>query len=157
MVKSKDYEIHFSALKLGTHLFNFDIEDVFFTLFDYSEIEKVNLNLGVTLIKKSNLMQLDFVLLGQVALTCDRCAEDYLQKINQHFKLIVKFSDSTESDENDEIIILPTREHTISLTQYIYEFVHLSLPLKRTHKTERNELLPQRGREATATRRRKRR
>ena len=38
MVKSKDFEIQFSALKLGSHEFNFNIEDSFFTLFDYSEI-----------------------------------------------------------------------------------------------------------------------
>jgi len=136
MVKSKDYEIQFSALKLGSHQFTFDIEDAFFTLFDYSEIEKAHLKLSVTLVKKATLLQLEFAISGGITLACDRCTDDYQQEINQHFDLIVKFSDMVENIESDEIIILSTNEHTLSLARYIYEFVHLSLPHKRTHQSE---------------------
>ena len=135
MVKSKDFEIQFSALKLGSHQFNFDIEDSFFTLFDYSEIEKANISTSITLVKKATLLQLDFVITGHITLACDRCTEDYQQEINQHFELIVKFSDIMESVESDEILILSRNEHTLSLARYIYEFVHLSLPSKRTHQS----------------------
>ena len=64
MVKSKDFEIQFSALKLGSHQFNFDIEDSFFTLFDYSEIEKANISTSITLVKKATLLQLNFAITG---------------------------------------------------------------------------------------------
>jgi uncharacterized metal-binding protein YceD (DUF177 family) len=136
MVKSKDYEIQFSALKLGSHQFSFDIEDAFFTLFDYSEIEKAQVHTVVNLVKKTNLLQLDFAITGHVTLICDRCADTYQQEINQHFDLIVKFSDLVESVESDEIVILSNNEHTLSLARYIYEFVHLSLPSKRIHQSE---------------------
>ena len=135
MVKSKDFEIQFSALKLGSHQFNFNIEDSFFTLFDYSEIEKANISIIITLVKKTTLLQLDFAITGHLTLACDRCAEDYQQEINQHFELIVKFSDKAESVESDEILILSNNEHTLSLAKYIYEFAHLSLPFKRTHQS----------------------
>ena len=135
MVKSKDFEIQFSALKLGSHQFNFDIEDSFFTLFDYSEIEKANISTSITLVKKATLLQLDFTITGHLTLACDRCTEDYQQEINQHFELIVKFSDIVESLESDEILILSSNEHTLSLARYIYEFTHLSLPSKRTHQS----------------------
>ena len=135
MVKSKDFEIQFSALKLGSHQFNFDIEDSFFTLFDYSEIEKANFSTSITLVKKATLLQLDFAITGHLTLACDRCTEDYQQEINQHFELIVKFSDIVESVESDEILILSSKEHTLSLARYIYEFAHLSLPSKRTHQS----------------------
>ena len=135
MVKSKDFEIQFSALKLGSHQFNFDIEDSFFTMFDYSEIEKANIIITVNLVKKATLLQLDFVITGYLTLACDRCTEDYQQEINQHFELIVKFSDIMESVESDEILILSRNEHTLPLARYIYEFVHLSLPSKRTHQS----------------------
>ena len=135
MVKSKDFEIQFSALKLGSHQFNFDIEDSFFTLFDYSEIEKANIITTINLVKKATLLQLDFVITGHLTLACDRCTEDYQQEINQHFELIVKFSDIMESVESDEILILLSNEHTLSLARYIYEFAHLSLPYKRTHQS----------------------
>ena len=135
MVKSKDFEIQFSALKLGSHQFNFDIEDSFFTLFDYSEIEKANISTSITLVKKATLLQLDFAITGHLTLACDRCAEDYQQEINQHFELIVKFSDTLENIESDEILILSSKVHTLSLARYIYEFSHLSLPYKRTHQS----------------------
>jgi uncharacterized metal-binding protein YceD (DUF177 family) len=135
MVESKDFEIQFSALKLGSHQFNFDIEDSFFTLFDYSEIEKANISISVAIVKKTTLLQLDFAITGYLTLACDRCSEDYQQEINQHFELIVKFSDIVESVECDEILILSSNEHTLSLARYIYEFVHLSLPSKRTHQS----------------------
>jgi uncharacterized metal-binding protein YceD (DUF177 family) len=151
MVKSKYFEIQFSALKLGTHQFNFDIEDSFFKLFGYSEIEKANINTRITLVKKATLLQLDFAITGHLTLACDRCTEDYQQKINQHFELIVKFSDIVENTGSDEILILSSKEHTLSLAQYIYEFAHLSLPSKRTHQSldecnpEMLEYLEQKG------------
>ena len=136
MVRSKDFEIQFSALKLGSHQFQFDIVDTFFTLFDYSEVEKAQIRTDVTLVKKATLLQLDFALYGEITLPCDRCTDDYQQEINQHFELIVKFSDIVENVESDEIVILSTNEHTLSLARYIYEFVHLSLPSKRTHQSD---------------------
>ena len=78
---------------------------------------------------------MDFAITGHLTLACDRCAEDYQQEINQHFELIVKFSDIVESVESDEILILSSNEHSLSLARYIYEFAHLSLPSKRTHKS----------------------
>jgi uncharacterized metal-binding protein YceD (DUF177 family) len=76
---------------------------------------------------------LDFAITGHLTLACDRCTEDYQQDINQYFELIVKFSDNMENVKSDEILILSSNEHTISLARYIYEFIHLSLPFKRTH------------------------
>ena len=72
---------------------------------------------------------------GYLTLACDRCTEDFQQEINQHFELIVKFSDTLENIESDEILILSSKVHTLSLARYIYEFSHLSLPYKRTHQS----------------------
>ena len=38
MVKLTDFQITFSGLKLGSHKFDFQIEDSFFQLFDYAEL-----------------------------------------------------------------------------------------------------------------------
>ena len=135
MVKLKDFEIQFSTLKLGSHKFSFDIEDSFFKLFDFSEIEKANIRATITLVKKPTLLQLNFSMSGYLTLACDRCTEDFQQEINQHFELIVKFSDILENIESDEILILSSKEHTLSLARYIYEFSHLSLPHKRIHQS----------------------
>ena len=136
MVREKDFDIPFSGLKLGTHQFDFDIVESFFELFENSEVKKATLKVAVKLNKKATLLDLDFDISGNVELPCDTCADLYLQDLNEQFNLIVKFSDLVESIESDEIIILSTREHTLSLAQSIYEFIHLSLPSKRSHADE---------------------
>jgi len=51
-----------------------------------------------------------------------------LSNLNLH----VKFGE-IYSDESDEILILPYGTHQIDISQYIYEMVILSVPLKKIH------------------------
>ena len=120
MVREKDFYIPFSGLKLGTHQFDFDIVELFFELFENSEVKKATLKVAIKLNKKATLLDLEFNISGNVELSCDTCADLYLQDLNEQFNLIVKFSDLVESTESDEIIILSTREHTLSLAKSIY-------------------------------------
>lgn len=133
MISEKDFSIPFSGLKLGTHSFNFNISDSFFTLFDYSDLYSAKIKVDVLLNKKANLLSLDIQINGNIKLNCDRCTEDYWQAIDQRFDLLVKFSDWQEESTDDDIIVLSSNEHTLSLTHSIYEFINLSLPSKREH------------------------
>ncbi len=136
MVKLTDFQIAFSGLKLGTHQFDFQIEDAFFQLYDYAELNSGQINAIILLQKKSNMLSLEFQIKGTVTLACDTCTEDYTQSIEGNYKQIVKFSDVAEPEETDEIIILPTNEHTLEVAHQLYEFIHLSLPSRRTHADE---------------------
>ena len=111
MLKLTDFQIAFSGLKLGTHQFDFQIEDAFFQLYDYAELNSGQINAIILLHKKSNMLSLEFQIKGNVTLACDTCTEDYTQSIEGNYKQIVKFSDVAEPEETDEIIILPTNEH----------------------------------------------
>ena len=79
------------------------------------------------------MLELDLQIKGNVTLACDTCTENYTQSIEGNYKQIVKFSDVLELEETDEIIILPTNEHTLKLAHQLYEFIHLSLPSRRIH------------------------
>lgn len=136
MEKLKNYQIPFSGLKLGSHQFDFEIKDTFFKLFDYSELDSGNLKAKVLLHKKNTLLELVFEIKGTVTLSCDTCTDEYQQNITNSFKQIVKFSDVEEAEDTDEIIVLSTNEHTLEIGHSLYEFIHLSLPSKRTHATE---------------------
>lgn len=136
MVKLKDFQVAFSGLKLGSHQFDFQIEDSFFQLFDYAELSSGQINANILLHKKSNMLELEFQINGNVTLACDTCTDNYTQSIEGNFKQIVKFSDVAEPEETDEIIILPTNEHTLEVAHQLYEFIHLSLPSKRAHADE---------------------
>ena len=52
--------------------------------------------------------------------------------IQGNYKLIVKFGDN-QFEETDEILIIPEKEHQVNISQYIYEYIHLCLPLQRIH------------------------
>jgi len=127
-----DYEIPFKGLGLGTHQFDFEIGDSFFKNLSYSEITRGKVWAEVELIKESTMLILDFVLKGEVELTCDRCLEQYTQPLEGSFKLIVKFGEEPE-EVSDEIIIIPFEQAAFDLTQYFYEYIVLLLPLKHVH------------------------
>ena len=136
MVKLTDFEISFSGLKLGAHQFKFQIEDAFFQLFDNAELSSGQINAIILLQKKINMLELEFQITGKATLACDICTDDYIQSIEGNYKQIVKFSDITEVEEMDEIIILPKNEHKLEIAHQLYEFIHLSLPSRRIHSDE---------------------
>lgn len=69
---------------------------------------------------------------GSVKLMCDRCLEDYDQPVEGNFRLIVKYGEEFQ-EISDEIIEIPFTEHRIDLSQYIYEYIQLMLPMKHVH------------------------
>ncbi|MBP7506888.1 MAG: DUF177 domain-containing protein [Prolixibacteraceae bacterium] len=126
------YEIAFKGLKEGTHLFEFNIDDKFFDKFENSEVKKGTLKADVTLTKQSSLMILDFAVKGHVELICDRCLDNYNQKIKANNKLFVKFGHE-EEEMSDDVIVITYEEHQINIAQYLYEIIILGLPIKRIH------------------------
>ncbi len=136
MSASKEYVIQFAGLSPGEHLFEFDVNDKFFENLDYSEIKQGNIQVKLTLLKQSAMMVLHFDISGTVKSNCDRCAAEFDLPINGNHKLIVKVGGSDDNDEDDDIITIAANEHKLDLTQYLYEYITLSLPIKREHSEE---------------------
>ena len=132
MLKTTDFIIPFSGLKIGAHKFKFEIKNSFFKLFEFSEIKTGDIIVNVVLNKSPSLLELEFILSGSTELNCDICGDLYIQSIEGSFQQIVKFSE-TEDEIDESIIILKPKEHCLNITHYLYEFIHLSIPAKRTH------------------------
>jgi len=126
------YAIPYSGLSEGKHQFDFEVDDRFFAEFETSEIEKGNLKIQVQLEKRSTYLKLSFSIDGEVELVCDRCLESFYYPVESQRKLLVKFSEKPVEDEADLIYLHPT-DFQIEISQYIYEFVILSLPIRRIH------------------------
>lgn len=133
MSSENEYVIQFSGLKLGTHSFDFEIGKEFFEAFEFSEIQNCKVNVKMDMEKSSTMLVLLFDVEGTVDFPCDRCLEPVELPIEGNYRQVVKFSDYEESNEDDEIIILPTAEYEIDVTKLIYDFIMLSIPLKRAH------------------------
>ncbi len=132
MNKTKEYLIPFIGLKLGKHHFEYQISKAFFEIFDYQEFNNSNIKVNVVLEKKSTLLELVFKHKGTVNVPCDMTNEEFDLPINGKMKLIVRFGDAFNND-NEELLILPHGEYQIDISQYIYEMIVLSVPLKRIH------------------------
>ena len=115
----------------------FDIDDTFFDGFEETEIKKGNVKVETRLNKKVNLLEFDFYIKGVVSISCDRCLDDFEMQIESENKLFVKFGEQFE-EQTDEIITLSFEEHEIDLSQFIYEYIHLSLPYRRVHPDDEN-------------------
>ncbi len=133
---STKYNLEFKGLKEGLHEFEFEVQDAFFEHFEQGLVNKGRVQVKVTLEKRSLFMKLFFDLKGQIELVCDRCLENYQQKLKKSYELFVKFGDN-ESDDDEIIWILP-EEYKINLAQLIYEYIILSIPLKQVHPDNKN-------------------
>lgn len=132
MNKTKQYLIPFVGLKLGKHHFEYQISNAFFEIFDYDEFENSDIKVNVVLEKKSTMLELIFKHEGTVNVPCDLTSEDFDLPIEGEMKLIVRFGDVYNND-NEELLILPFGEFEIDIAQYIYEMIVLSVPLRRVH------------------------
>lgn len=126
------YTLPFSGLSEGKHQFDFTINDRFFAEFEGSEVEKGELSIQVELEKRSTYLGLLFSISGVVELICDRCLENFIFPVESQRKLLVKFSEKPVDDEAEMIYLHPT-DYQVEVAQYIYEFVILSLPIRRIH------------------------
>ena len=132
MKKLKEFNIPFKGLKEGKHHFEYTIDNTFLAHFDYEEFNATQIEVSITFIKKSTLLELFFEASGTINVNCDLTNEPYDQEISSEFNLVVKFGEEY-NDELDEILIIPHGEFQINVQQYIYEMIVLARPAKCIH------------------------
>ena len=128
----KQYCIPVKELKQEVYSFDFYVNEKFFELFENSEIKKGNADVNITLKKNSQNIILEFDIIGSVNVMCDRCLDYFDLPIKINEKLFFVFSNEHKSSSHD-FIILNLNENEINIAQYIYEFITLSLPIKKIH------------------------
>lgn len=128
----KQFVIPFKGLSAGNHSFNFQINEKFFESIEYSELHKGEVQLKLEMLKEERMLIFDFQFDGTVEVICDRCLDPFDFPISGQERLFVKFGESWV-EESDEIIVIPESEYQFDLTQYIYEFINLLLPIQRIH------------------------
>jgi uncharacterized metal-binding protein YceD (DUF177 family) len=77
---------------------------------------------------------------GWTQVDCDRCLDPLKIEISSKEHIIVKFDDklSENSEDDNDVILLPYSEDRINVAQHLYEFAHLNLPIRRVHEVDEN-------------------
>lgn len=128
----KDFIIHFVGLSIGNHQFDFEVNDLFFERFEYSQLKKGLVKVTADLEKQENMMVFSFHFHGYVEVTCDRCGEEFNLPLDSNERYIVKLG-AEFVEESDDMITIPSTEYKFDLAPYLYESLHLMLPPKVVH------------------------
>ena len=126
------YVINFGGLNEGRHDFEFEIEKEFFEHFEYDEFNSCKIIATIRLIKKPNLLELEFCCNGIINLNCHVSNEPFDYIHDSNYSLVVKFG-SVFNNEDEELLVLPIGTHQLNISQQLYEMIVLSLPIKLIH------------------------
>jgi uncharacterized metal-binding protein YceD (DUF177 family) len=124
------FDIEFVKLNFGEHRFDFPINDDFFKAFD-SSLKAEDLKLDLNFTKAANTFTLVFSIHGKVKVECDRCLSPIDLPIESTNTLMVKVTENLLEDQDDIIYILPS-EYKLNIAQPLYDFILLSIPIKKT-------------------------
>ncbi|SFC03605.1 Uncharacterized metal-binding protein YceD, DUF177 family [Flexibacter flexilis DSM 6793] len=126
------YSIDIFGLSNKRHEYDFEVGNAFFEAFGSELVEKGALQVQVVLDKTETMIVATFSIVGSVELICDRSLESFEQPVSVNQKMIYKFGEEDE-DLSDEICIIAKDTHRLNIAQPIYDFIALSLPMKRIH------------------------
>ena len=126
----REFDIEFIKLKEGEHHFEYQITEPFFKAFG-SSLTAQDMTVRLTFSRSATMFTLVFDLSGKVELDCDRCLTRIALPVKGHHTVVVKVSEFERESEDDLIYITP-HEHKINIAQHVYDFINLSLPIKRT-------------------------
>jgi uncharacterized metal-binding protein YceD (DUF177 family) len=126
-----EFLIPFVGLKIGKHLFDFEIGNSFFECMEYSIIEQGNVKVTLELDKKETMMIALFHAEGTINTLCDRCNTPMDLEIDGGYKLIYKFG--LEEEEDEMLVVLHPDSYQIDITNPIYELITTQLPLRVLH------------------------
>jgi uncharacterized protein len=126
------YKIPFRGLKTGTHRFDLEAGAKFFEMNKSDQILTGKVRVQVDLEKQERMLVLWFTLEGSVSTLCDRCNEPLEIPVSGKERLILKFGETYE-EQSDEVQIIPETATRFDAGPFIFEYIHLLMPLKRVH------------------------
>ena len=132
-----EFIIPLNGLTTGQHEYDWKVGKEFFESFENSEILDAELVASVVVEKSGRYLGIDCEVTGDVTVECDRCLDNLQMPIDVEISLSVKYSDEESSDEHHEgereVIFVPETDAEFDMSQIIYDYVCLNLPMQRVH------------------------
>ena len=129
--------IPLNGLTAGLNEFSWQAGKEFFESFENSEILDAQLDADVMVEKSGRYIGVDCHVEGEVVVECDRCLEDLVMPVDVEVRLSVKYGNEESSEEPQpgerEVVFIPETQAELDMSQVIYDYVCLSLPMQRVH------------------------
>ncbi len=131
--------IPLNGLPAGKSDFSWHAGKEFFESFGNSEILDADLEVRAGVVKSGNFLGIDVEICGTLTVACDRCLENLDMPVDETVLLSVKFGEEPADGDADaaegerEILYLPSDGGDIDLSQTVYDYSCLALPMQRVH------------------------
>ena len=129
--------IPLNGLAAGMTEFSWQAGKEFFDSFENSEILDAHLDADVRVEKSGRYIGVDCDVRGEVTVECDRCLDELDMPVDVEIMLSVKYGNEESSEEPQqgerEVIFIPETDAEMDMSQIIYDYVCLSLPMQRMH------------------------
>lgn len=129
------YDIAFVGLKPGIHEFEYAINDKFFVEYQEQDFRNCVAQVKLNLEKNTGFMLLKFEVGGKLEVICDRCGNHLPLDLWDEFNIVVKMVDDpeemNEQEEDPDVYYISRGESHLNVSDWIYEFINLSIPMQR--------------------------
>ncbi len=108
----------------------------FFQEFGNTDILSADITVDAVAEKNGRRIGLDLTISGTVTVPCDRCLEDLELEVSSAPRFLVKTAEEEaagDGAEEDREVLLADGSGSLDLSQAVYDYVILSLPMVRTH------------------------
>ena len=132
-----DFIIPLNGLATGSHEYEWKVGKEFFESFENLEILDAELVASVVGEKSGRYLGIDCEVEGDVTVECDRCLDELQMPIDTEIRLSVKYGEEESSEEHREgereVVFVPETDAEFDMSQIIYDYVCLALPMQRIH------------------------
>ncbi|MEP6927992.1 MAG: DUF177 domain-containing protein [Ginsengibacter sp.] len=135
MGNKREFEIAFVGLKPGIHEYQYEIDNKFFVNYSQADFSNCQATIHLKLEKNTSFMMLKFEVGGSVNVICDRCGNTLTMDLWDEFNMVIKQvehpDEMNESEEDPDIFYISRTETHLHISDWIYEFVSLTVPMQR--------------------------
>ena len=129
--------IPLNGLAAGKNEFFWQADREFFNGFENAEILDAQLDAAVIVEKSGRYLGVDCDVRGMVTVECDRCLDELDMPVDVEIRLSVKYGMEENSEDlqpgEREVVFIPDTDAEFDMSQIIYDYVCLSLPMQRVH------------------------
>ena len=138
IVTLQPFIISLNGLAQGRSEFCYRVGEEFFGTYGNSGISDADVAVQVAVEKANGFIGVDCSISGTVTLPCDRCLEPLTLPVDAFAQLSVKFGPEPAEaplpmEGEREILYLSDADTDLDLSQTVYDYTLLSLPMQKVH------------------------
>ena len=127
--------VDLNGLSSGERLWSGALDGKFFVSFGNTEILDADVSVEIKARKNEAKVLVDVLMKGSLTVNCDRCLEELQIPVESEALLEVRHEGRTETAPEDdrELVFIGVEETELDLSQVVYDYLCLSLPIQRHH------------------------